>query len=373
MMKAIVNGHIFDGDTLLQDHAVIIENEKVKEVLPQHRLPKGLDVALDLKGNIIVPGFIDLQVNGGGGVMFNNNPTVEGIQKIAEAHRRFGTTGLLPTLITDDYKVMRKAIESVTNAISQGVRGILGIHLEGPFLNPDKKGVHDDKKFCVIDDEGFDIITSLKTGKTLLTIAPELTSHNTIQRIRDAGIIVSAGHSAANFDEACAALEAGVSGFTHLFNAMTPLQSRAPGMVGAALHDDSSWFGIIADGFHIHPAAFRVAVAAKQQGGTILVTDAMASVGAIDKQFVLDGETIHVQNGRCTNAAGALAGSDLDMNTAVKNAMKFARIDWMEAVRMASTYPAKAIGLGHRLGFIKPGYDASFTCLDENQNVIGTF
>ncbi|WP_339722378.1 N-acetylglucosamine-6-phosphate deacetylase [uncultured Paraglaciecola sp.] len=373
MIKSIVNGHVFNGETLLKNHAVIIDGDKVVQVLPQEQLPADIEVDFDLKGNYLVPGFIDLQVNGGGGVMFNNELSVEGLRTIAKAHRQYGTTGLLPTLITDSYDVMRQAIAAITQAIQEGVPGILGVHLEGPFLNPERKGAHAAEKFCVIDEQGFDIITSLKLGKTLITIAPELTTGPMIKRICDQGVVVSAGHTGADYEQTCEALEAGVTGFTHLYNAMTPLQSRAPGMVGAALNDEHSWFGIIADGFHMHPAAFRVAVAAKQQGGAILVTDAMSTVGASEKSFMLDGETIHAIDGRCTNAAGSLAGSDLDMNTAIKNAMKFARVDWMEAVRMATVYPAQAIGVEDQLGFIKPGFQASFVSLDANQNVTGTW
>lgn len=373
MIKSIINGHVFNGETLLKDHAVIIDGNKVLQVLPQEQLPENIEVDFDLAGHYLVPGFIDLQVNGGGGVMFNNMPTVEGLQTIANAHRQYGTTGFFPTLITDSYDVMRQAITAVTQAIEEGVPGILGVHLEGPFLNPERKGAHDEEKFCLIDEQGFEIITSLKVGKTLITIAPELTTTTMIKRIGDKGVVISAGHTGADYDQTCEALDAGLTGFTHLYNAMTPLQSRAPGMVGAALNDEHSWFGIIADGFHMHPAAFRVAVAAKQTGGAILVTDAMSTVGATEKSFVLDGETIYAIDGRCTNAAGSLAGSDLDMNAAIKNAMKFARVDWMEAVRMASLYPAKAMGLDNQFGYIKPGYQASLVSLDHQQNVISTW
>lgn len=373
MKTCIANAQIFDGETLHTNHALIIENDTIIELLPHAELPPNIHVELDLSGNFLVPGFIDLQVNGGAGVMFNNDPSVAGLKQIMQGHRSFGTTSMMPTLITDSYTVMRQAIAAVEQAITEGVPGILGIHLEGPFLNPARKGAHDDGKFCVIDEQGLAIISSLNKGKTIVTIAPELSSTNMISQIREKGIVVCAGHSAANYDEACKGLAAGVTGFTHLYNAMTPLLSREPGMVGAALNDENSWFGIIADGFHMHPAAFRVAVAAKQKGGAVLVTDAMATVGASDNSFVLDGQTIYAVDGRCTNAAGSLAGSDLDMNTAVKNAIKFGRLDWMEAVRMASLYPARAIGLDHQLGRIKPEYRANLVALDSNLNVLHTW
>jgi N-acetylglucosamine-6-phosphate deacetylase len=372
MIKTVINGTIFDGETLLEDHVLIIDGDTIADVVPQTMSPKGLPIGLDLKGRTIAPGFIDLQVNGGGGVMFNSAPSVESLRIIADAHRQYGSTGIYPTLITASFDAMRKAIAAVTQAIDEGVDGILGIHLEGPFLNPERKGAHAQEKFCIIDDEGFDIVTSLSKGKTLITIAPELTSPNMISKIVEAGVVVSAGHSSANFDECELALNAGLSGFTHLYNAMTPLQSRAPGMVGAALANENSWFGIIADGFHMHPAAFKVAVSAKQKGGAILVTDAMSTVGSKSKSFVLDGQTIHAINGRCTNSEGSLAGSDLNMNAAVKNAIKFAHLDWTEAVRMASVYPAIAMGIDNEMGYLKAGYKANAVVLDQHLNVTNT-
>ena len=373
MIKAIVNGQVFNGDRLLNDHAILINNGVVTEVVRQDQLPAKTNIAHDLKGNYLIPGFIDLQVNGGGGVMFNNAPTVETIRTIGAAHRQYGTTGFLPTLITDSFEVMSKAIAAVDQAIAEGVPGVLGIHLEGPFLNSEKKGAHDASKFCLIDQQGLELICSLKTGKTLITIAPELTTSDMIQKIAGTGVIISAGHSNATYQQMAEALDAGVSGFTHLYNAMTPLQSREPGMVGAALEDEHSWFGIIADGHHMHPAAFKIAVAAKQNGGALLVTDAMSTVGAEEKSFVLDGQTIHAVDGRLENAAGSLAGSDLDMMSAVNNACRFADIDWLEAVRMASAYPARALGLENEVGYIKPGYKANMIALDKQRNITHTW
>ena len=373
MISAIINAHIFDGDSLLDDYAIVVGADKIVEVLPQSQLSQDIQIEADMKGNYLVPGFIDVQVNGGGGVLFNTAPTVDAIRAIGKAHRQYGTTGFLPTLITDSFDVMRKAVAAVAAAIEVGVPGVLGIHLEGPFLNAEKKGTHDENKFCVIDDQGFEIITSLNRGKTLITIAPELTTVDMIKRIVAKDVIVCAGHSAASYEQTQEALAAGVAGFTHLYNAMTPLQSREPGMVGAALIDEQSWFGIIADGYHVHPALFQVAVAVKQKGGAVLVTDAMPSVGAEDKSFVLNGETIHAADGRCYNAAGSLAGSDMDMATAVRNATKFAQIHWLEAVRMASLYPAQVLGVDDKLGYIKPGYTANFVALNEQREVVQTW
>ena len=364
MLQAIVNGEIFDGASLISDKAVLIEGGRIRELVDADQLPDAVVDIYDLQGGILTPGFIDLQVNGGGGVLFTATPTVECLRSMGAAHRATGTTGFLPTLISSDYSVMREAVAAVEQAIAEGVPGVLGIHLEGPFLNPQRRGVHDAGKFCALDQAGFDIITSLAGGKTLVTLAPELTSAAMIRQLVEAGVIVSCGHSAASYAQTREALDAGATGATHLFNAMPPLQSREPGMVGAVLEDENSWFGIIADGHHIHPATFRIAVSAKHIGGAILVTDAMPTVGSKRKSFELGGEVITASNGRLANAAGTLAGSDLDMLSAVKNAMRFAGLDWLEAVRMATVYPANALGLAGELGAIKPGYRASMLAFD---------
>jgi N-acetylglucosamine-6-phosphate deacetylase len=369
MIQAIINGQVFNGESLLQGKAVLLEDSHILALVDATHTPTDVTDVYDLQGGTLVPGFVDLQVNGGGGVLFTTAPTVDSLRTIGAAHRHYGTTGFLPTLISTSYEVMRQAMAAVRQAMAVGVPGILGIHLEGPFLNAQRNGIHDVHKFCPLDQEGFDIVTSLDVGTTIVTLAPELTSPVMIRRLVQAGVVVCAGHSAANYAQTRAALAAGVTGFTHLYNAMTPLQSREPGMVGAALEDEESWFGIIADGFHMHPAAFRIAVAAKTTGGAVLVTDAMPTVGSPDKSFVLDGAAIVARDGRVTSATGTLAGSDLDMLSAVNNAAEFACIDWFEAVRMATLYPARALGLEGELGAVRPGYRANLLALDSQRKI----
>ena len=369
MLQAIVNGCIFDGESVHEYKAVLIEGEHIVAVVDPEQVPADIGASYDLEGGTLIPGFIDLQVNGGGGVLFTAAPTVDSLRTIGAAHRQYGTTGFLPTLITTRFDVMREAVSAVAEAIAIGTPGVLGLHIEGPFLSPERKGVHDAGKFCQLDQTGFDILTSLQVGSTVVTLAPELTSPGMISRLVAEGVIVCGGHSGATYAQARNALAHGLSGFTHLYNAMTPLQSREPGMVGAALEDDDSWFGIIADGHHIHPAAFSVAVAAKKRGGALLVTDAMPTVGSPDTSFVLDGKTIVASQGRVTNAEGTLAGSDLNMLSAVNNAAEFARLDWFEAVRMASLYPARALGLERELGAIRPGFRASLLALDSAHRI----
>ena len=369
MLQAIVNGCIFDGESVREHKAVLIEGEHIVAVVDPEQVPADIGASYDLEGGTLIPGFIDLQVNGGGGVLFTAAPTVDSLRTIGAAHRQYGTTGFLPTLISTRFDVMREAVSAVAEAIAIGTPGVLGLHLEGPFLSPERKGVHDAGKFCQLDQTGFDILTSLQVGSTVVTLAPELTSPQMISRLVEEGVIVCGGHSGATYAQTRDALAQGLSGFTHLYNAMTPLQSREPGMVGAALEDDDSWFGIIADGHHIHPAAFSVAVAAKKRGGALLVTDAMPTVGSPDTSFILDGKTIVASEGRVTNAQGTLAGSDLTMLSAVNNAAEFARLDWFEAVRMASLYPARALGLERELGAIRPGFRASLLALDSAHRI----
>ena len=369
MLQAIVNGCIFDGESVREHKAVLIEGEHIVAVVDPEQVPADIGASYDLEGGTLIPGFIDLQVNGGGGVLFTAAPTVDSLRTIGAAHRQYGTTGFLPTLISTRFDVMREAVSAVAEAIAIGTPGVLGLHIEGPFLSPERKGVHDAGKFCQLDQTGLDILTSLQVGSTVVTLAPELTSPQMISRLVEEGVIVCGGHSGATYAQTRDALAQGLSGFTHLYNAMTPLQSREPGMVGAALEDDDSWFGIIADGHHIHPAAFSVAVAAKKRGGALLVTDAMPTVGSPDTSFILDGKTIVASEGRVTNAEGTLAGSDLTMLSAVNNAAEFARLDWFEAVRMASLYPARALGLERELGAIRPGFRASLLALDSAHRI----
>ena len=374
MTTALVNGKIFTADPFsdkqwLTDHVVIIDGEKIVAICTADNLPAGITATVDLQGQRLIPGLIDTQVNGGGGVLFNDAPTVDTLRTVGAAHRRFGTTGFYPTLISDDLSVVEKAIAAVSQAIAEKVPGILGIHVEGPFLNPERKGVHDASKFKIIDEAAFELLTSLKVGKTLITIAPELTTPEMIARFVAAGVVVAAGHSAANYEQTKTALAAGLRSFTHLFNAMTPFASREPGMVGAALEDENSWCGIIVDGYHVHPASLKVAHQAKAAGKMVLVTDAMPSVGATDKNFMLNGELIRCERGKLSTASGTLAGSDLDMLAAVKNTVELVGLELDEAIRMASTYPAAMMG-ENELGAIKVGYTASLILIDDDFNLV---
>jgi len=373
MTTALVNARTLTPSGLQSGCAVLIEGERIIEVMTDADPRLRSAQVHDLGGALLAPGFIDCQVNGGGGVLFNDSPDVDAIRRIGAAHASFGTTGFLPTLISDRCDIMRAAIEAVDQAIATGVPGALGIHLEGPYLAPERRGIHDATMFQRPQAEDIDLASALQRGKTLITLAPECVGDAAIRQLADRGVIIAAGHTAADYATMRRALRAGVSGFTHLFNAMTPLQSREPGVVGAALEDGASWCGVIVDGFHVHPAVLRIALAAKRRGKVFLVTDAMPPVGSDQDTFVLNGETITCRDGRCVNALGTLAGSALDMASAVRNTIEQAGVEAAEALRMASTYPADFLGLSTTHGRIAADCRADFVVLDEGLHVRQTW
>lgn len=368
-MKSLTHARVLTAHGWRDDLAVLIEGEHIAALLPYDHAAVRAAPAQDLGGALLLPGFIDVQVNGGGGALFNAAPTVATIRTIGAAHRRFGTTGFLPTLISDSVDTMRAALAAVEQAFDEGVPGLLGIHLEGPYLAPARKGVHDPKWFHAPSEEELALLCAPHRGVRLLTLAPERVPHEAIARLAAAGVIVNAGHTAADHATVRAALAAGVRGFTHLFNAMTPLGSREPGVVGAALDDPGSWCGLIVDGHHVHPASLRVAIAAKPRGKMLLVTDAMPPVGADDPRYLLNGETIEVKDGICQTANGVLAGSALDMASALRNCVEMLGLPLDEAARMASTYPADFLGLGASHGRIAVGCRADLVALDDDCRV----
>ncbi|MGK6320477.1 N-acetylglucosamine-6-phosphate deacetylase [Sphingomonas sp. DT-204] len=371
MRQAIIPDRVLLGDAWLEGTAVVIEDVRIAATAPAAELPA--DIPREAVSGSLVPGFIDTQVNGGGGVLFNDAPTVEGIAAIAAAHRRFGTTGLLPTLISDDLDVIRRAVAAVDAAIEAGVPGVLGIHIEGPFLNVERKGIHDAGKIRALDEEGFAVLTSPKRGRTLVTLAPERTTPAMVRRLVDAGVIVAAGHSNGTYEDVNAAADAGLTGITHLFNAMSPLGSRRPGVVGAALERNELTCGIIVDGHHVSPATLRLALRCKPRDRVMLVTDAMPSVGSDAAEFLLQGRRILVQGDLLTDEAGTLAGSSLDMAGAVRNAVAMLGLTLPEAVAMASTVPAAFLGLKHVTGRIAPGLRADLVLLDDDLHTAATW
>lgn len=372
MTIALTGGRILLDDGFVEGRSVLIDGARIAAVIDDNAIPADAE-RRDLAGRMLLPGFVDAQVNGGGGVLFNDSPTADAIAAIGAAHRRFGTTGFLPTLISDDLAVVRRGIAAVEEAIAAGVPGVLGIHIEGPFLNVDRKGIHDSTKIRALDAEGFGIVTGLQTGRTLVTLAPERTTPAMIRKLGDAGIVVAAGHTDGTYADIRAALDSGMTGFTHLFNAMSPLRAREPGAVGAALDDVHSWCGLIVDGRHIDPVTMRLALRCKPINRFMLVTDAMPSVGMTDKTFMLQGHEVRVVDGVCVNDDGTLAGSDLDMAGAVRNAVSMLDVPVETAARMASGYPAEFLRLDRSIGRIAPGYRADLVSMDDGFSVVETW
>ena len=366
---ALVGARVSNGAHMRDGLAVVVENGRIREVCDADKLTPDIE-RREITGTL-APGFIDVQVNGGGGVLFNDSPTVEAIRTIGAAHRRFGTTGFLPTLITDTRATMAEAVEAVRAGIAAGVPGLLGIHLEGPFLNPARKGVHDPKLMRPIEDEDIRIMTSLGVGRTVVTLAPEMVAPEVIRRLTQAGVIVSAGHTEASFEQLEVARGNGLRGYTHLFNAMPPLQSRAPGPVGAALFRND-FFGLIVDFHHVSIPTLSVVFSKARIGKTMLVTDAMPTVGTDVETFELQGRTVYRGDGRLTTADGTLAGSDLDMATAVRNITGIG-CGYQHAIEMASLTPAKFLRLDHELGRILPGYRANFVLFEGRFDVRRTW
>ena len=373
MPIALLNGRVLRDQSLLAGQCVLLEGGRILDIVPDGHPSCRDAVQVDLGGQLLLPGFIDSQVNGGGGVLFNDAPTVDSIRQIGQAHRRFGTTGFMPTLISADLDVVARAIAAARGAIEAGVPGVLGIHIEGPFLNVERKGVHDPAKLRELDTSAVGLLTSLGTGRTLVTLAPEMTTPEIIRKLTTAGVIVSAGHTNATYTEVVQALRHGLTGFTHLFNAMSQLTGREPGVVGAALESLESWCGIIVDGEHISPVVLRLAMRCKPTSRFMLVTDAMPSLGTDVHSFKLEGRNITVSGTVCLDEDGRLAGSNIDMASCVRNAVSLLGISLPEAVRMGSLYPAEFLGLSHELGRIEPGYRANLVLADDRLNVLETW
>jgi N-acetylglucosamine-6-phosphate deacetylase len=373
MSLALINGRVLRADTFVRGQCVLIEHGHILAVLPANDARCRAAQHYDLGGGLLLPGFIDLQVNGGGGVLFNDAPSVESIRAIGAAHRRFGTTAFLPTLISADLDIVARAISAVRGAIAADVPGVLGIHIEGPFLNAARKGVHDPAKLRELDPSALGLLTSLRGGRTLVTLAPEMTTPQLIQQLVAAGVVVSAGHTNATYAEIHAALAHGLSGFTHLFNAMSQLTGREPGAVGAALDDQGSWCGIIVDGEHTDPVVLRIALRCKPHDRFVLVTDAMPSVGTHQSSFELQGRRIIVRGQTCVDEDGRLAGSNLDMASCVRNAVAMLGVPLPQAVRMASQIPAEFLGVAAEYGRIAAGQRANLVLTDDALNVRETW
>jgi N-acetylglucosamine-6-phosphate deacetylase len=367
VLHAIAADHVFDGTLVRERAAVIVDGSRIAELVPTTELPRGITTHVLPEGAWLAPGFIDLQVNGGGDVLFNDQPTAHGIRTIAAAHRRFGTTGLLPTLITDSPEKTRLALDAA-NAIATQEPGILGVHLEGPYLSPEKPGVHDPRQIRQPGPDDLPLLTAPHNRVLLVTLAPEMVPAGFIARLVEAGVRVSLGHSMATYRQTQAAMAEGLTGFTHLFNAMRPLASREGGPIAQALESPNAWYGLIVDGVHVDPAMLRLAL--RGLGHPMLVTDAMPPVGGSRPAFSLHGEPISVQDGRCLTDDGTLAGTALDMASAVKNCMSLLGVPLPDALRFASAHPAAFLGLADMLGKLARGYRADLVAFEPNEMTV---
>lgn len=364
---ALGNCDIYTGEAILPAHAVVIDGGRVLDVCGLDSVPADA-VEVDLHGKTLAPAFVDLQVNGGGGVLLTDSPTVDAIRTVALAHRRLGTAYLMPTFVSAPPEVFAAARAALDEYSAAGDGGVLGVHFEGPLLNPARAGAHD-IGFISSEPDPRVLAAYFGAGRTLVTLAPEIVPE-LVSTLRERGVFVAIGHSEAGPSEVAAAVADGASLGTHVFNAMAPLTARDPGTAGALLAEDGAWCSFICDGLHVDFAVLKTAFRAKPRGKALLVSDAMPCVGSDITEFWIGDLHVRVDDeGRCVTEGGALAGASIDMATAVRNAVQRIGVPEDEALRMASLYPAQYLGVADRLGSIAPGYEASFVVLDDELHV----
>ncbi len=358
-MKSIYAPNLYDGEQYHHNAWLNIQNNTVFSITDTALFAD----QLVYESGTLVPGFIDLQVNGGGGVLLNNDPTVQGLKTIIQAHRILGTHELLATLITSDDATIAKALDAVESATEQKTQGLLGLHLEGPMINSLKRGIHFDKDIHTLNDQLLKEIQSRNLGKVLITLAPETVEPHIITELKDAGITIFAGHSNATAEEAQIGLQAGISGFTHMFNAMPPMLSREPSILGVAIADRNSFGTIIHDGIHVDPIMVKIAIEAKHIDNMILVTDAMATLGSDITSFDFNGHTIYKKHNKLVNHEGKLAGAHVDLFTSLNNTINLG-YSFEQALQMITKNPAKALKLHPTLGSLKNGAKANINWIN---------
>ncbi len=366
-MKVFYGARIFDGERMHDDCALVVEGESIQALARFEERPPGGE-QVDLGGGVLSPGFVDWQINGGGGVLFNANPTVEGIAAIGAAHRRAGVTAFLPTVVTDAPRVLTEAISAAREA-RERVPGALGIHVEGPFIDMKRKGVHPPEFIRPIKEEDANAFIAARAGVMVVTLAPASVPLDFIRRLSKAGIIVSLGHSDASAEEAQAVFDAGASAVTHLYNAMSQLTSRAPGVVGATLADPRIICGLIADGEHAHALAYRVALAAKGPRGIALVSDAMPPAAGGPDVFELQGRRMTRDGNKLVAEDGTLAGASITMRDAVHYVVNELKVALSDALMMATLTPARLLRVDHQIGRLKPGHRADLVHLTDDLEV----
>lgn len=366
-MYLIKNVTIFDGFELIENKNVLISQNKIIDVVDASSTTAHIvKDEIDGHGHILAPGFIDIQVNGGGGAFFNSLPTVETIKKIASTHLQFGTTSILPTFMSDTFENIKQALHAVKNALNESVTEILGVHLEGPYFNLQKKGIHNPQYIRPPIKEEINEICQFELPIKLVTLAPEIVSQDFVQQLAKNKVYVFAGHTNATFAQISDAFSYGVCGITHLFNACSPLTSREPGVVGAGLLNDNIWCGLIADGYHVSYNSIKLAFKAKKKNHFILVSDAMSPVGTNATEFIIQGQKINVVENKYVDENGVLAGSSLTMLQALKNIVSHNCATVAEALAMTSTNPAKCLQIDHIKGKVCPNYDADLVLLNKH-------
>jgi N-acetylglucosamine-6-phosphate deacetylase len=362
MITTLIAEKLFDGSKIYSHHPISFEDGKIIAF-------DTVEGAKEVKvSGLITPGFIDVQVNGGGGYLFNNETNVQTLKAMTKAHGKYGTTALLPTLITSDLSSLHCAADAISDAISKRLPGVIGVHFEGPHISVPKKGIHSTDHIREISQQELELYCRDDLGIKVITLAPENVDIETIKTLVENQVIVCLGHSNASYEQTQAALNAGATGFTHLFNAMSALTSRKPNMIGASLLDDNSWCGLILDGHHVHPATAKLAITAKAKGKMMLVTDAMSTIGSEQSHFEFDGHKIQLSGDKLTSHTGQLAGSALDMITAINNAQTMLNVSFEEALRMASYYPAEFLKINHQQGQLSIGANADFTLLSTKKS-----
>ena len=367
MKHAITGAKIFSDHKLLDNKALLIDGENIIGIVAKNDIPNNIKIQ-KLNGGILSPGFIDLQVNGGGGKLFNNSPEKESLDEIIKAHQHFGTTSIMPTVISDSLNVLQRCTSTISNDINNN-KSLLGVHIEGPFFNVKYRGVHQKQYINTINNDYLNLFESLQGFPVMLTLAPECISIKQLKHLKSLGFKILAGHTDASYDQLEEAIKYGLDGFTHLFNAMGQISAREPGVVGSALNFNNTAASIIVDLHHVHPSLIEMSYKQKPKGKLFFVSDSMATINHGEPSFELYDEVVSESNGRLINSEGKLAGSSITQIDAIKNAYTSCNITLSDAIAMATSYPAEYLGVSDYLGSLKANYRADLAHFDIDFNV----
>ncbi len=362
MKQALIGAQLLSGKEFFDNRALLIDGENIIDIINEHNIPNNFETQ-KLNGGILSPGFIDLQVNGGGGKLFNNSPDKQSLNTIIEAHQHFGTTSIMPTVISDSLNVLKRCTTTISEVIENN-KSLLGVHIEGPFFNVKYRGVHQKQYINTINSDYLNLFENLKDFPVILTLAPECISTKQLKHLKSLGFKILAGHTDASYDQLEEAIKYGLDGFTHLFNAMGQISAREPGVVGSALTFDNAAASIIVDLHHVHPSLIQMAYKQKPQGKLFFVSDSMATIHHGEPSFELYDEVVSESNGRIINSEGKLAGSSITQIDAIKNAYQSCNIPLNDAIAMVTRYPAEYLGVANYLGSLKSGYRADLTHFD---------